>query len=487
MFTAMNTPDFRCNALPVAGVSYCNMGRRNRIFIALLGFCLALILAFGPGNVRAAETLVWQTNQNRVTADITSWQLPDLLEQIAAATGWQVYVEPGTTHRVSAKFKALPPGDALRLLLGDLNFALVPQTDAGSRLFVFRTSMHQATQRIQARESRGGPRAKIIANELIVRLKPGADINDIARALGARVIGHIPELNAYRLQFDDAESARDALASLIDNPDVTGLDANYVVDRPTTPQQAAGAGVGAPKLQLRPPEGDGRIIIGLIDTAMQPFGSELDAFFLKQMSVVGESRMDPNVPSHGTAMAESILRGIEKASRGQSSVMILPVDVYGNNANSSTWDVSAGIVTAVNNGANTINLSLGSYGQSPMLGGIIEELAAKGIAVFAAAGNQPVTTPFYPAAYPGATAVTATTSHGQIAHYANRGDFVDLGAPGNGVVHFNGQTFMAIGTSSATAFTTGMGAGYMDSTKASMGEMNNFLRTTLPVNTSPVR
>jgi hypothetical protein len=155
--------------------------------------------------------------------------------------------------------------------------------------------------------------------------------------------------------------------------------------------------------------------------------------------------------------------------------------------NSSTWDVSSGIVTAVNKGANVINLSLGSYSESAMLGAIIAELAAKNIPVFAAAGNEPVTTPFYPAAYPGATAVTATTSHGQIAHYANRGDFVDLGAPGNGVVHFNGQTFMAIGTSSATAFTTGMGAGYMDSTKASIGAMNDFLRTTLPVNTSPVR
>src|SRR5882757_5175941 len=89
----------------------------------------------------------------------------------AAAAGWKVFVEPGTTHTVSAKFKNLPPGEALRLLLGDLNFALIPETNASPKLFVFRTSQGNATQLVRAPKS-GNGRGKIIPNELIVTLKP---------------------------------------------------------------------------------------------------------------------------------------------------------------------------------------------------------------------------------------------------------------------------------------------------------------------------
>src|SRR5689334_8281684 len=85
----------------------------------------------------ANDILNWRTNQNRVTADIQSGSLPNLLERITIATGWQVFVEPETSHTVSTKFKDLPPGEALRLLLGQLSFALVPQTNAPARLFVF--------------------------------------------------------------------------------------------------------------------------------------------------------------------------------------------------------------------------------------------------------------------------------------------------------------------------------------------------------------
>ena len=49
-----------------------------------------------------------------------------------------------------------------------------------------------------------------------MRLKPGAKIDDLARSLGAKVIGRIDSLNAYRLQFQDqaaADTAREQLAA----------------------------------------------------------------------------------------------------------------------------------------------------------------------------------------------------------------------------------------------------------------------------------
>src|SRR6266568_1794892 len=152
----------------------------NPVKIFLL--CLAF-LSFGIFPAVAADTLNWRTNQNRVSADIQYRPLARLLEQITAATGWKVFLEPGTTHTVSAKFKNLPPGEALRLLLGDLNFALIPETNASPKLFVFRTSQGNATQLVHAPKS-GNGRGKIIPNELIVTLKPGAKIEELAKLLG---------------------------------------------------------------------------------------------------------------------------------------------------------------------------------------------------------------------------------------------------------------------------------------------------------------
>ncbi len=59
---------------------------------------LAAAGLFWTGLVSAEETFNWNTNRNLVTVDIKSRALPRLLEEIAAATGWQVYLEPGTTH-----------------------------------------------------------------------------------------------------------------------------------------------------------------------------------------------------------------------------------------------------------------------------------------------------------------------------------------------------------------------------------------------------
>src|SRR5262249_23322239 len=120
-----------------------------------------------------------------------------------------VYLEPGITHTVSAKFKDLPMGEALHRLLGDVNFAYIPETNQPSRLMVYRTTRQSATQKVKGAE-RPAPKvakANFIKNELIVRLKPGMKIEDIAKMLGAKVIGKIDGLNAYRLQFDSEAAA----------------------------------------------------------------------------------------------------------------------------------------------------------------------------------------------------------------------------------------------------------------------------------------
>ena len=165
---------------------------------------------------------------------------------------------------VSAKFDRLPPGEALHLLLRDLNFALVPATNASPKLFVFRTTMQNATQSVRpAHPAASASKGKLIPNELIVRLKPGAKIDDLAKLLGAKVTGRIDSLNAYRLQFEDQAAADAARQQLACNPDVASVDSNYSIDRPPAPAGAQGSNLPPPpQLQLKPPPSDGRIIVG---------------------------------------------------------------------------------------------------------------------------------------------------------------------------------------------------------------------------------
>ncbi len=460
-----------------------NPGAWCRCF-APVGLALTLFAAMPAVG---ADTLNWRTNENRVSADIRSRKLSKLLEEIASKTGWQVYVEPGTTHEVSAKFKDLPPREALGLLLGDLNFALVPETNAAPKLFVFRTTVQQATQLV--RPTKPVEAGKAIPNELLVRLKPGAKIDDLARLLGAKVIGRIDRLNAYRLQFDDQAGTDSARQQLGSNPDVTSVDSNYAVERPEAPQALP---LGAPplQLQLKPPPDSGRIVIGLVDTAVQPLGNNLDAFLLKQLSVVGDTQPAGDAPTHGTAMAETILRALQNITRGNTSVQILPVNIYpgggAGDAATTTFDVANGIVEAVNGGAKIINLSLGSPDDSSFLHSVIQDVSKLNIPLFAAAGNKPVAAPFYPAAYSEVTAVTAI-DNGQLAPYAGRGSFVSLGAPGTSLIPFGNQTYGVQGTSVSSAFASGFAGGYMDKTGSSVSQMKSFLDANFGVKITPAK
>jgi hypothetical protein len=444
-----------------------------------IGFCLlfALTTCFALGaNAADTNSLVWRTAFDRVSANLHDELLSSLLEDIAQQTGWHVFVEPGTERNTSTKFKDLPSGDALKMLLGDLNFALVPQTNASARLYVFRTTMQNATKPVSVAK----PMPRRVPNELLVRVKPGTDIDALAKSLGAKVTGRLDKLGLYRLQFADAAATDAALSQLNSNRDVAAVNYNYYFDQPPPPQTLASAQIPPVNLQLKPPSDSGKVVVGLIDTSVQSLGTDLDKFMLKQVSVAGDAPVDNSTLNHGTAMAETILRSIGMVEQGSSSVQILPVDVYGASPSATTWNVADGIVQAINGGANVINLSLGGTGESSILAGVIQSAQQDGILFFAAAGNDPVSTATYPAAYPGVVAVTAA-EQGKIAPYADYGSFVDLAAPDSSVVYLGSQPWFTQGTSVSTANMTGLAAGSADATKQTWAQIMAKLSLLFPV------
>jgi subtilase family protein/fervidolysin-like protein len=392
-------------------------------------------------------------------------------------------VEPDTTHTVSTTFTNLPAKDALNLLLGEISCAPIVENNSVTKLLVFHTSREQATQLIRPAERKPARASgRPIRNELLVTLKRGGKIDGLAKRLGAKVVGRSDELDAYRLQFEDAAAARDAQGDLSNADEVDSVDYNFPVVRPQTPEAWSG---GAPSINLVPKAvGDsGRLVIGLIDTAVQPTGSSLDGLLLPSLSVAGEASIPENRPTHGTSMWETILRGISMAQGdgNATAVRILPVDVYGENSATTTYEVAKGIYTAINNGAMIVNLSLGSEGDNALLRRVIQSGHEQGVLFFAAAGNEPVTAPTYPAAYPEVVAVTAQDNRGNVASYANRGDFVDVGAPGSTLVSFKDRTWLVLGTSASTAYASGMAAAMAETSKKSLAKVEAAIRESLAV------
>jgi subtilisin family serine protease len=77
-----------------------------------------------------------------------------------------------------------------------------------------------------------------------------------------------------------------------------------------------------------------------------------------------------------------------------------------------------------------INMSF-SGPRDGLVGDAIARMSEMGVIFVAAAGNEgPTAPPSYPAAYPQVVAVTAVTKELRNYRYANRGDHIDLSAPG---------------------------------------------------------
>lgn len=435
-----------------------------------------------PSSAQPRQKLAWRVELDRVDADIDRTDLPHVLERISIATGWDVYLQPGTSQNVSAKFKNLPSLEALKFLLPKLNFALAPQSNGVLRLSVYKTDLKAATQFIPRPEkTEAENKRNHIANELVVSLKRGEKIDDLARLLGAKIIGRNEDLNAYRLQFADASAAENARFLLDSNPGVESVDFNYFMEQPVS-AESMGLSAVLP-FNLKPTAvGDANnLIVGLIDSHVQKLGGTMDQFLLAPLSVAGEANLNTGLPTHGTSMSETILRGISMMDDGSanSKVRILPVDVYGSQAQTTSYDVANGIYQAINHGAMVINLSLGSPSDSPFLHSVIQSAHDQGVIFFAAAGNEPTTAPTYPAAYPEVTAVTAGDKNGAIASYANRGSFIDVVAPGSTVVSYNNRLYYVSGTSASTAYAAGMAAGLSDFSKKSLAQVEASIRANL--------
>jgi len=163
---------------------------------------------------------------------------------------------------------------------------------------------------------------------------------------------------------------------------------------------------------------------------------------------------------HGTHVA-----GIVDITAPEAKIMplrVLDTEGYGN-----VFTIAKAVYFAQHNGADVINLSLGSPSRSRLLQEVIQDATANGVLVAAAAGNSNSLVAEYPAAgngvvasADGLVAVTSVNMYDQKSDFANYGKWVDIAAPGESIRSAFPVSKYAYwsGTSMATPFVSGQAA-----------------------------
>lgn len=166
-----------------------------------------------------------------------------------------------------------------------------------------------------------------------------------------------------------------------------------------------------------------------------------------------------DVRGHGTFVAGIIAAGADNpGSPGLAyEAKLLDVKVAGDDGSTDARKVADGIIWAANRGAQVINISIVIDQQYAPLELAVDYAWKKGCVIVAAAGNGASSSPVYPAAYANVIAVAASDKNDDLANWSNRGDWVDVHAPGVDIYStIPGNKY---GTKNGTSFSTALVSG----------------------------
>ena len=188
-------------------------------------------------------------------------------------------------------------------------------------------------------------------------------------------------------------------------------------------------------------------IVAVIDTGVNPTAELTNRLvpgwdFVDNDNDPSEESIAGNAYGHGTFIAHEIAanKGNNQGGWGVcESCKIMPIRALGENGSGSMWTVAAAIDWAVANGADVINLSLGSSSGDSISFNSVKRAVENGVAVVAAAGNSGERFdkyPSYPAAYPNVLSVASHSQGRSRSGFSNYSRFVggvDISAPGSSI------------------------------------------------------
>lgn len=176
------------------------------------------------------------------------------------------------------------------------------------------------------------------------------------------------------------------------------------------------------------------VTVAVLDTGVRRSLTDLSGTRFRAGVDLVDGDGDPDdEQGHGTHVTGTIAQttnngiGVSGVAHGAT---IMPVRVLDARGAGDDYTVARGIEYAVANGADVINLSLGSPTSSLLLYEAVQLAASSGVTIVAAVGNEGVDRIAFPAAYEEVLAVGAVALDLTLAPYSNRGPELDLVAPG---------------------------------------------------------
>ncbi len=201
------------------------------------------------------------------------------------------------------------------------------------------------------------------------------------------------------------------------------------------------------------------VLVGMIDTPVDMTHNDLGNA-VERLNLMSQGAKQNLV--HGTQVAGVIVSRNPRIGIAPEA-KLLAISAFSANPNnpserhSDSSMVARALETAIDRKVDILNLSFAGSSDE-----VVDKLVAaairKGIIVVASAGNGgPGAKPAYPAALPGVIAVTAVDQGEGVFKMANRGDYIDLAAPGVGI--FTTAPDNSFGTCSGTSLATAHATG----------------------------
>lgn len=196
--------------------------------------------------------------------------------------------------------------------------------------------------------------------------------------------------------------------------------------------------------------------IGMIDSEVDITHPSLEGAHIQSRSFAPEGADLPDF--HGTAIASIIAASNADYQGLAPKTELYAAAVFENDQKRGEIASTVSLVRALDwlmsSGVDVVNISLAGP-PNRLLEAALARAGERGVMVLAAAGNGgPVAKPMYPAAYDSVVAVTAVDASGRVFRLANRGEYLDIAAPGVSMLHARagGGYAASSGTSFAVPF-----------------------------------
>lgn len=324
----------------------------------------------------------------------------------------------------------------------------------------------------------------VVNGEALVRLTETATIADFNAVYQTVTLRAIPSRNIYLVQIapgDDPEQFKTAANA---DPDTVWVELNYFGQVPEARGRCFYTTAGADAQQyLNQPAwdqinlptaaaqstGDG-VVVAIVDSGIDSAHITLSNAILPggwnfvddtaNTADVGDGFDNDNdgqideMTGHGTHVA-GIVRMVAP------DAWLLPIKVLDSEGLSDNFTVAAGIFYAIDQGADVINVSVGSTYNSEAVLDAVVEAQSRGIIVAAAGGNADTHLPEeYPALNQGVISVASVNEVDQKGWFSNWHESFVVNAPGEQIFStFPGDIYAAWdGTSMSTPMISGVAA-----------------------------